>query len=121
MASRQLRCVFELPILAVLVFGVLAVMVPPSRAATVNVNDAKIVKVQFYGAQFTVYIDKSHGLSSCGSSDNLFALDSSSNAGQPQTAALLTAWSASKKLQVVVTDDICNGDRPTVSNFSVYD
>ena len=88
-----------------------------SFAADSTVTNAKITKVEFWGSQFTVYLDKPHTALGCGHRFS-FAMDSLAEQSKPYMSVLLTTWAAGKTVSVKVTDSVCSGDRPTLKNWS---
>ena len=82
-----------------------------------TVSDAKITKVEFYGAQFTVYLDKPHASPGCGHEQS-FAVDSATKVGSAHMSVLIAAWVAGKTITAKITDDNCFGDRPTLIYWS---
>lgn len=87
-----------------------------------EVDDAKITRIDFYGSQFSVHLDKSHASGGCGGSLQVVALDSTTEVGKAHMSALLAAWLAQKNVYFRVSDlsGKCNGDRPTIVNWSAY-
>jgi hypothetical protein len=78
------------------------------------VSNAKITKVEFYGSQFTVHLDKPHSSSDCGHTGAVVALDPSSDPGKAHYSFFLMAYASQKSVSVRVTDAVCSGDRPTI-------
>lgn len=88
-----------------------------AQATDSYVSNAKITSIEFYGKQFTVYFDKTHNATACGHSRSA-AMDSSTEPGKSYLAAFLVAWTTGRTVNVVVTDAICSGDRPTIKHWS---
>lgn len=84
-------------------------------AGTVMVSDTKILQIEFYGAQMTLYLEKAHNLNGCGSGKAYAVAFDSSTMPEAQIATLLSVWTSGKTINISVTDDVCNGDRPTNS------
>lgn len=105
-----------------LTFLALLLISANSNAEVSVVNDAKITKIEFYGAQFTVHLDKAHTSGSCGGSLQVVAMDATSEIGKAHMSALLSAWLGKKSVYIRVSDlsGKCYGDRPTIVNWSAY-
>ncbi|WP_444995494.1 hypothetical protein [Aliikangiella sp. IMCC44359] len=86
-------------------------------AGSSTVQNAKIVSVEFYGSQFTVYFDKPHTSKGCGHPGDVVAMDTSFEPGKAHYSFFLMAYSANKSVSVTVTDTNCSGDRPTISKI----
>ena len=90
-----------------------------SHAAGDLLENAKIIKTEFYGDNFTVYFDKTHLATACGHNKSVSMMVTSST-GRAHMALMLTAWSTGKSVTVNISDSVCNGDRPTINNFHAY-
>ncbi|CCN46704.1 exported hypothetical protein [Vibrio nigripulchritudo MADA3029] len=104
------------------IMSLIALAVCPmfSQAGISQVHGAKIQNIEFYGDQFTVLLDKQHSSKGCGHPGNVVSLDSSKEPGKTHYSALMTVWVAGKSINMRITDAICNGDRPTLLNWSAY-
>ncbi|OCQ23651.1 hypothetical protein A7985_06835 [Pseudoalteromonas luteoviolacea] len=91
-----------------------------SQAGVSEIAGAKIEYVEFYDNQFTIGIDSLHSSKGCGHPGNVVAVDSSKEPGKTQYAALLAVWMANKPINLIITDESCNGDRPTLLHFAAF-
>ena len=94
-------------------------LLPISAYAGISyVVDAKITKIEFYGNQFTVSLDKVHSSKGCGHPGNVVAIHSATEPGKTHYSALLAIWMGGKTVNMSITDANCSGDRPTLLNWS---
>jgi len=90
-------------------------------ATTFYLPDTAITHVEFYGSQFTIYLDNNFPSNSCRTLlSGAVAMDSATEPGKSRMAALLTAMVSGKKVSMYARDNVCSGDRMTIDHFVVF-
>ena len=91
-----------------------------ANAATFYQSDTTVTRVEFYGSQFTIYLDKNFPANSCRTAPSgAVAMDSATEPGKSHMAALLTAMVSGKKVNMYARDNLCSGDRMTIDHFNI--